>query len=262
MVKIAFMFLIGRTIQYEDVWTSFFNQGLDSEYSIYVHAKKKSDTDLSPFFKKHLIPSVYTKWGDLILAEYQLLKYAYKDRNNKYFVLISDTTIPLKSFREVYNEITGSSKSRMCEFENRRKSTQKTWDYSNMKGHVDRKDLRKHHQWITLVRPHVEIVLKNRNKVDLWDMRNEYIVADETYIGTLLQTKKQKNIKNICDTYVNWERTKDGNSPHTYESIDINELIDLLASDYLFARKFTKTCVIKKNKRKICGIHDFLLEYI
>ena len=61
-----------------------------------------------------------------------------------------------------------------------------------MKGHVDRKDLRKHSQWITLIRPHVKIVLKNRDKVDLWGMRQEYVIADETYIGTLLQTKKQK----------------------------------------------------------------------
>ena len=262
MVKIAFMFLIGRTIQYEDVWTSFFKQGMESEYSIYVHAKKKSDTDLSPFFKKHLIPSVYTAWGDLILGEYQLLKYAYKNRSNQYFVFISDTTIPLKSFGEVYGVITGSSKSRMCKNKNVRESTQEAWENSNMKGHVDRKDLRKNSQWITLIRPHVKIVLKNRDKVDLWGMRQEYVIADETYIGTLLQTKKQKNIKNVCDTYANWERSKNIDSPYTYESIDINELIDLLASDYLFARKFTKTCTIKKNKRKICSLYDLLLEYI
>jgi hypothetical protein len=263
MKKIAFMFLIGRSIQYDDVWVKFFKDADPAKYSIYVHAKKKSDTDLSPFFKKHLIPSVYTAWGDLILGEYQLFKYAYKNKNNTYFTLISDTTIPLKKFDDVYKEITSSKKTRLCYSEDMKYATSEAWRLSDMKKHIKRTEARKHSQWITLIRPHVDIFLKNRDKVDLWKMRRDWVIADETFIGTVLTVNGQKNIKNVCDTFVDWESAGEhSDSPYTYKKIEINHLIKLLAGKNLFARKFLKDTTVTRKGKKVCNLQDLLLEYI
>ncbi len=262
MPKIAFMFLIGKEIQYDEVWVRFFEYLGKSKYSVYVHAKDKNNTEISPFFKKHLIPSAYTAWGDLILGEYQLLKYAYKNKANKWFVFISDTTIPLKSPQEVYDTITSETKSRMCYSKNMKKATQEMWENSDIRDYVSRNDVRKHSQWLTLIRPHVSIILKNEDKVDLWGMRNEFVIADETYFGTVLQHNNQHNIVNVCDTYVDWDRSDNVNSPYTYKSIEYNHLIDLLAGDHLFARKFTRDCVIKKGSKTIYGLLDLLIDYI
>src|SRR4029078_5027143 len=55
----------------------------------------------------HRVHAVPTKWGDISLveAESELYKAALKDKSNAYFILLSDTCVPVRSFNYIYNRI-------------------------------------------------------------------------------------------------------------------------------------------------------------
>jgi hypothetical protein len=103
--KIAFCFLTIDNIHKLDVWEQFF-KGNEDKYSIYIHPKNPEN--VSNKYKKNIIGNlVETKWGDvsLVRATLNLFKAAYQDPQNKMFVLVSDSCIPLNNFDFIYNEL-------------------------------------------------------------------------------------------------------------------------------------------------------------
>ena len=103
--KIAFCFLTIDNIHKLEVWEQFF-KGNEDKYSIYIHPKNPEK--VSNKYKKNIIGNlVETKWGDvsLVRATLNLFKAAYQDPQNKMFVLVSDSCIPLNNFDFIYNEL-------------------------------------------------------------------------------------------------------------------------------------------------------------
>lgn len=253
MPKVAFLFLIREDIQYEEVWRDFFSSLSRSQYSVYVHAKDDKFTYLSRFFKSKLVPSKYTAWGDIVLGELQLLRYALKDKKNTHFVFLSETTIPVKPAQYIFDEIT-EGYTRMC----LAKDTSELWRLSDVRKEVKRKNLRKHSQFVVLDREDAALSVKYAKKLREWGMREPGVYADEFFFGTLL-THLGQPITDKCYTFVNWVRSTNLQNPHTYKTISLKELLKLFKGKYLFARKFNIKTIVTIDREPIALLTDVLV---
>ena len=65
--------------------------------------------------EEHGVKHTKTQWGtiSLVLAEGLLYKAALKNKDNKYFCLLSESDIPLWTFPEFYNYLNTKNKSYM-----------------------------------------------------------------------------------------------------------------------------------------------------
>jgi hypothetical protein len=110
------MFMTPGPLPLEGLWVDFL-AGHEGLYSVYVHASEGSETEAfgwrSEIFKKGAIPSRKVFWGriEMVDAERRLLAHALMDPANMFFVLLSDSCIPLFDFNYVYAFLMGADKS-------------------------------------------------------------------------------------------------------------------------------------------------------
>lgn len=107
-MKIAFLFLTYGKLSKSEIWYNYFKNADENKYSIYIHNKYDFNSDNKIhdlYFEKFIIRNkIPTDWGNisLVRATIKLLNKAIIDKNNKFFYLVSDTTVPLKSFDDFY----------------------------------------------------------------------------------------------------------------------------------------------------------------
>lgn len=277
MDKIAFLFLVYDKVVSDKLWSSFFNNADKTKYSIHIHCKKDK---LGPFSNYKTIEAVDTEWADISLVKAQtlLLTEALKDETNKMFVFLSQSCIPVKKFDYIYEYLFSSQLSifneRPLEFPPR---------YANLKELLKKeiikaprikeiKDIRKAAQWCILNRNHAEILSDKQtfNSYEWYNIFSHIFAPDEIFYFTILMNLKLQDEIRITDdlsyssTFDNWgplpkwaekkfgyggpkdckfERPKQ-NRVKTYQRIEEKELDYLLESRSLFARKFTKHCLI------------------
>ena len=94
MNKIAFLFLT-----------------IDKKYSIYVHPKYSNKVSDSILKGNIIGDTVETKHGFLVEAMIKLMNAGLKDKDNKFFVFVSDSCIPIKKFNILYEEVFTIGKS-------------------------------------------------------------------------------------------------------------------------------------------------------
>ena len=105
--KIAFLFLTREDVNYPNIWNEYFND--KSKFNIYMHPKNKNN--VKSFMKNYIIKDlVVTEWGrgSIIVAMINLLKAAIKDNDNKMFVFLSESCLPIKSLSNLYQQIINS----------------------------------------------------------------------------------------------------------------------------------------------------------
>ena len=158
---VAFLFLtINGEVTWPEIWADFFAGAADPRmFRAYIHRSndKGSDAEPSPAALAFLaacrgrvnsVPTAAdTAWGQLIAAERSLAAGAVKAPENVVFVYVSHTTLPVKSFAEVYETLTSRSTSSFC------LTTQQTW----VRSRVDADAVYpKTSQWISLSRDSAE----------------------------------------------------------------------------------------------------------
>jgi hypothetical protein len=269
MKKIAFCFLIYDIINHEDLWEAFF-RGVDvGKYSIYIHYKL--NVPLKHLDKYKLENCVDTKWGDISLVKAQdvLLGAALKDEDNKLFVFLSNSCVPLKSFDHVYEKLD-TSFSYFC----MAPQTKCFPRCDAVLQFVGKQSIQKASQWCILNRKHVELLL---NSAEYLTWFNDVFAADEHCYVTFLFHKQLQNELIIADwddpcagatTFVNWHGNKykypSTNKLKNYDSITKEELSYLLNSPCLFGRKFTTKCnfnsIYNANKMQISNMLPSVIE--
>ena len=82
-----------------DVWAAWLQDVPKERWNIYVHAKEP-DSVKHPLFESNLVRAVKTKWGtvSLVKAHITLIKQALRNKNNRWFILLSDSCLPLVGF--------------------------------------------------------------------------------------------------------------------------------------------------------------------
>ena len=253
--KIAFCFLIYDTIEHEDIWNIFFNNIDKRKYSVYIHYKYNKP--LKYFDKYKLDNCIETKYGDISLVKAQnvMLRKALKDRDNKHFIFISNSCIPLKSFDHVYNSLNDN-----YSYFNIAPQSQCFPKCNYTLNFIEKKYIQKASQWSILNRKHAELMVNNNDYLKWF---NSGTVPDEhCYITNIFVHKLQNeiittpNLANGATTFTNWEFDMDYKYPSTsdlktYYSISDEELLYLLNSKSLFGRKFNKDCRSSLNKKYI-----------
>ena len=190
-----------------------------------------------------------------------MLKKALKNKNNKYFALVSGTCIPLYTFDETCKKIKSSSKAKMS--------------YGRYDGNVfeGRNDIYNGHQWVILNRKIAQDYVKLADKKNTAAMgfikkfrkiynengifiRNKKVVksADHTWMGgcpdeiypinwlvALHNKNLSKYVKNQMTTYTAWDFEKDIDHPEIFNIKTVKRAKkEICGRGHIFARKFTE----------------------
>ena len=161
MPAVAFLFLtINGEVTWPEIWADFFAGAADPRmFGVYIHRSNDDSPDVEPspaalaFLaacrgRANSVPTAAdTAWGQLIAAERSLAAGAVKTPENVVFVYVSHTTLPVKSFAEVFETLTSRNTSSFC------LTTQQTW----VRSRVDADAVfPKTSQWISLSRDSAE----------------------------------------------------------------------------------------------------------
>ncbi|CAK9174522.1 unnamed protein product [Ilex paraguariensis] len=251
--KIAFMFLTIGPLPLAPLWERFF-KGHEGLYSIYLHTQPSYEANFnqSSVFYQRQIPSQVAEWGRMNMcdAEKRLLANALLDLSNEWFVLLSESCIPLHNFSFVYDYISGSQFSFMSSFDDPGPSGRGRYN-DQMAPEVTITNWRKGSQWFEINRKlAVDIVQDTIYYPKFEQFCRPACYVDEHYFQTMLSIRSPHLLANRSVTFVDWSRG--GAHPATFGKDDITEqffknILEDQACTYndqpsspcfLFARKF------------------------
>ena len=248
MKKIAFCFLIYDIIIHEEFWNIFFKDVDTNLYNIYIHYK--FNKPLKYFEKYKLDDCIETKYGDItiVYAHNLLFKKAYEDGCYK-IISLSQSCIPLKSFKYVYNFLT---KDNFGHF-NIAPSSQCFPRCNKLLNYYDKKIIKKSSNWFILNNNICKLVAYyDKNIID--KEYNNIVFPEEHYFITFIYNNNLQdeiittpNIADDATTFTNWEgmdyKYVSNRGLKNYSFITVEELAYLLNSKSLFGRKFNRECI-------------------
>lgn len=236
MKKIAFCFLIYDKINHEDIWNIYFQNIDKNKYNIYIHYKYDKPSD---YFENYKLKNcVETKWGDMsiIKAQNLLLEEALKDENNKHFIFLSNSCIPLKSFKHIYSELDEN-----YSYFNYSPQKQCFPRCNQVLKHISKDQIQKSSQWSILNRKHTKIVTEDKRYITWFDYPGT-IPDEHCYITFLFYMDLREELVLLTDlngpTYIDWSRSFLRN----FSSINETELLDITKTKSFFGRKFEQKC--------------------
>lgn len=220
--KIAFMFLTKGPLPLAPLWERFF-KGHEGRFSIYVHSLPSYNEEFprsSVFYKRH-IPSQVAEWGKMSMcdAERRLLANALLDISNEWFILLSESCIPLYNFDKIHSYITGSKYRFIGAFDDPGPYGRGRYN-ENMAPEVDITQWRKGSQWFEINRRLAIYVVEDtifHSKFEAFCKPHCYV--DEHYFPTMLTIRAANILANRSITWVDWSRG--GAHPATFGKGDI-----------------------------------------
>jgi hypothetical protein len=249
--SLAFCFLTIGSHNQENLWLNFLKQATPNSYNIYCHNKdafKHSDNFLSKYEIPNKIP---TEWAgiSLVRATLLLFKEAFKNTDNKFFLLASESCIPLWNFSFIKESIFKYNNNLIDEAVgwhphsggvwNRRQRWEKINHYIK-----DPRDFKKSSQWICLDRDTVEFILENDNT----EFFSNVWAVDEHYFLTMIH-KYGINFSRYPFTFADWSNQIPGNHsqnshPKEFDSLTKEDVVK--CADSFFMRKISASCEIKE----------------
>ncbi|GAV75237.1 Branch domain-containing protein [Cephalotus follicularis] len=244
--KIAFMFLAAGPLPLAPLWQKFFD-GHEGLYSIYIHSSPSYVAPFPPtsvFYNRH-VSSQVAEWGRMSMcdAEKRLLANALLDISNEWFVLVSESCIPLRNFTIVYRYISRSKYSFMGSFDEHGPFGRGRYN-RNMEPEVTLSQWRKGSQWFVVNRRlAVHIVEDVKYYPKFKNFCKPACYVDEHYFPTMLTIKVPHLLANRTLTRVDWSRG--GDHPVTFGKSDITE--------EFFKKIFEReTCLYNNQPSTIC----------
>jgi hypothetical protein len=244
MRKIALCFLTYKNITRNKLW-NFLLKNCKNKYNIYIHNKYKFKDKITNFDKRCLKKKVRTSWGTISLVKATLLLFeeAFKDKDNKFFILLSDKCIPIYNLDYIYNKVFEINNNIIkCYVGNKSR-------YNNMKdkSFLKRENFMKQNQWMLLNRETVLFFIKN-NFIN--NFGYNFHIPDEHYFISII-IKFNIKYKNEFITYVNWTDKSDSKKyrmyPKTYCILNYKNVIKIReSSNFFFMRKISEDCVFDK----------------
>ncbi|CAD5177138.1 unnamed protein product [Musa acuminata subsp. malaccensis] len=270
--KIAFLFLTNSDLVFAPLWERFFH-GHERLFNVYVHADPAAELLLppTPSFRGRFIPAKATQRSSptLISAARRLLAAALiDDPANAFYALLSQSCVPLHSFRFAYHAILADpgTPSNLPDGRRRRRSyieisSKDPWMWNRyvargdgvMMPEVPFEKFRAGSQFFVLARRHAVMVVRDRRfwkkfKMPCLKSRVDSCYPEEHYFPTLLDMQDPAGCTRYTLTRVNWTDSVGGH-PHMYQppEISANLINELRKSNstysHLFARKFSAECL-------------------
>ncbi|KAL6137561.1 hypothetical protein ACLB2K_062853 [Fragaria x ananassa] len=256
--KIAFMFLTKGPLPMEPLWERFF-KGHEGLYSIYVHSLPSYTPNFSAtsVFYKRQIPSKLAEWGEMNMceAERRLLANALLDISNEWFILLSESCIPLSNLSIVYHYLSRSRYSFMGSFDEIGPYGRGRYN-EYMAPLVNLSNWRKGSQWFEINRELAHMIVQDVSYYPVFrDYCKPACYVDEHYFQTMLTIETPYLLANRTLTYVDWSRG--GAHPATFGKNDITvEFFKKITTSeqclynnqptslcFLFARKFAPSAL-------------------
>lgn len=154
-------------------------------------------------------------------AERRLLANALLDISNEWFVLLSESCIPLFNFTTIYQYITKSEHSFMGSFDDPSPYGRGRY-HPNMAPEVSLDQWRKGSQWFEVNREIAVSIIKDTLYYPKFkEFCTPACYVDEHYFPTMLTIEKPADLANRSLTWVDWSRG--GAHPATFGEQDINE---------------------------------------
>ncbi|KAF5745457.1 hypothetical protein HS088_TW07G01041 [Tripterygium wilfordii] len=244
--KIAFMFLAKGPLPLAPLWERFF-KGHEGFYSIYVHSLPSYVHNFisSSVFYKRQIPSQIAEWGRMSMcdAERRLLANALLDISNEWFILVSESCIPLQNFSIIYHYISRSHYSFMGAFDEPGPYGRGRYNWQ-MQPEVTLAQWRKGSQWFEVDRElAVRIVQDSKYYPKFKEFCRPACYVDEHYFPTMLSIEVPHRLANRTLTWTDWSRG--GAHPATFGKADIRE--------GLFKKIFEgQTCLYNNQPSTVC----------
>ena len=225
----------------------FFRNIDPSRYTLYGHAK----SNCPPGWVNDIqIPQrLPTQWGDISLVRATLLLYeeALKDSRNCYFILLSESCIPIISFCELSSrleqELLSGEKSFLA-YRHIEDSKDRSSRYGKLSARIRTKlpwsDFYSQHQWMILNRRHVEALVQHESTADFARVH----AVDEHYAVTCLHLLGHLHKECISHktTYCDWGDKK-ASHPRHFDKITPSLVRVARKRGCFFLRKVTPDCV-------------------
>jgi hypothetical protein len=236
--KIAFLFLTVGDIHKPKFWHEFLNSGVD-KCNIYAHSKHRDKLGTGYLRDNQIDEHFDSFWGGpgLVLATIALLKEALKDPSNKYFVLVSESCIPLYDFNYTYDKLLGYNLSMVYHTKSRFPNYEE-WVNTYINKDSPIKEAYKCSQWMGLNRKHAEIVAEKG--YDTFDKSMQKVpIPDEWYIRSLLNTFDPEYEKTNLSYVRITERSFVGGASHpkTHKRVKLSDYKKKKEPHSLFLRK-------------------------
>lgn len=258
MDKVAYLALTYSDFAKPSLMRRFFNEQNKDCYNLYIHNKN----DLNDiYFRKFIIKAslkIETQWGQYSLTQATciLLKEALKDPNNKKFVIISDSHIPLYGIKTVSDRIL-SLKTPM--FGLMGASLFRGLWLANPPPEFKEENTKNVSQWFVCGREDAKLFVEKEKLYRDYFIKDKHNFVEEIWFDMVATTFGHTcTYKDNC--YVSWSQTppimgRYGaklSSPQTFRYIS-NKFIDRLRSrGFLFVRKINPFTEIEDE--------DYLLE--
>jgi len=167
-LKVAFLFLTRGPMPLERLWMRFFDDAKEKNqghlYSVYLHAApgyqyNESTTPCVDFWHREIPHSRSVEWGmmSVVDAERSLLLHALaEDALNQWFVLLSESCIPLRSLDSIREHLLASPVSFVDSFND----VQGRY-HPSMAPVVQKRHWRKGGQWFAMCRRHALMVVED-----------------------------------------------------------------------------------------------------
>ena len=228
--KIAFLFLTRGPMPLELIWEEFFEwSGHPEHYSIYIHPHENfAYTEDSIFHGKEVRTKGPTVWGALSVSEaiQALVRKAVEDPLNKWFVLMSESCIPLHPLSVWRSSLFESTKSiiNACPQSDGASEVDARWGPHLKEVGFERKYWRKSATWFALNRRHATIFAEDNKLLKGFE---GVIIPDEHFVASLLAMYGLDNETTCNDGFMHHFFTPTGTHPASYGPESIN--MDLFA---------------------------------
>jgi len=227
--KLAHLFLIREGLNHEIVWERFFLHH-EETYSLYVHAKWPNSVK-SRWLQRNLIEDhCDTEWGSvsIVQAELQLLKAALRTKDNRFFLLHSESCVPLRPFGEIYEELFRIDRSWI----HYHRGNMRRYQGVNQ-AVIPKRHFLKSSQFFCLTRAHAELLVK---RLDLNNWKECYCADEHCVASTLSEYGELDKCVKRDLTFAHWPQQS--RSPITFSNLSYSELKLFRTTPALFARKF------------------------
>ncbi|KAK6912780.1 Glycosyl transferase, family 14 [Dillenia turbinata] len=244
--KIAFMFLTKGSLPLAPLWERFL-KGNEAYYSVFVHSSPSFYADFPPssvFFRRQ-IPSQVAEWGRMSMcdAERRLLANALLDIFNEWFILVSETCIPLYNFTSIYQYIKRSRYNFVGAFDDPGPFGRGRYN-ENMEPEVTLSMWRKGSQWFEVNRGlAINIVEDTKFYPKFEEFCRPPCYVDEHYFPTMLTIQAVNQLANRSLTWVDWSRG--GAHPATLGRADITE-------EFFEKVRQGPTCLYNNQPSRVC----------
>jgi hypothetical protein len=241
--KLGLLFLTRGDVNHPRIWREFVAESPEG-VRVLSHVKNPRAVHLGILQGTGIKQRFPTEWGGigLVKASRALLLEALEDESLTHLVLLSESCVPIRPLPEILRRLELDPRSQFG-FKTLKNAHNKHAARAAGVPQIPQGCWRFQSQWWLLDR--ISAVFAAGQ--DFTDLFEKMEIPDEAYFATVLSMQGYPLEGHVLKKDVTWAWWMDGRgSPHEWETLPPERLLDMIHSGTLFARKFPKGADIGK----------------